>query len=107
MTTMTTSTPVPRRRLPPEPGVRLRHGGDISEQAPWRMAVADTATVCSGLISFGLVLGITVAILGRDALAAVFGAASVYGGSAQLTTATLLSHGSAPALAVLSGLVVN
>jgi predicted branched-subunit amino acid permease len=74
---------------------------------PWRMAAADTLTVSSGMISFGLVLGITIDALGRDRLAGVIGAAAVYGGSAQLTTVTLLAQGSALALAVLSGFVVN
>lgn len=55
----------------------------------------------------GLVLGITVDALGRDRLAGIIGAAAVYGGSAQLTTVTLLAQGSAVAFAVLSGLVVN
>jgi len=71
------------------------------------MAAADTLTVCSGMICFGLVLGITVETLGRDELSGIIGAAVVYGGSAQLTTVTLLSHGSALVLAVLSGVVVN
>lgn len=71
------------------------------------MAAADTATVSSGMVSFGLVLGITVHVLGRDAFAALVGAGTVYGGSAQLTTTTLLSHGNALGLAVLSGMVVN
>jgi len=71
------------------------------------MAAADTLTVCSGLICFGLVLGITIDALGRDELSGIIGAGVVYGGSAQLTTVTLLSQGSALALAVVSGVVVN
>jgi predicted branched-subunit amino acid permease len=71
------------------------------------MAAADTLTVCSGMISFGLVLGITIHSSGRDELAGIFGAAAVYGGSAQLATVTLLSQGAALVLAVLTGLVVN
>ena len=39
--------------------------------------------------------------------ASIIGAAGVYGGSAQLTTVTLLSQGSTLLLAVLSGVVVN
>lgn len=76
-------------------------------RAPWRMAAADTLTVSSGMISFGLVLGITIDALGRDEIAGLIGAASVYGGSAHLTTVTLLSQGVTVALAVLSGAVVN
>ena len=71
------------------------------------MALKDAATVSSGMIAFGLVLGITVTVLGRDPYAAVLGAAGVFGGSAQLTAVTLMSHGSALALAVLSALTVN
>ena len=71
------------------------------------MAAVDVATVASGMIAFGLVLGITIHTLGRDAAAGIIGAAGVYGGSAQLTTVAMLSQGSALLLAVLSGAVVN
>jgi branched chain amino acid efflux pump len=71
------------------------------------MAAVDVTTVASGMVAFGLVLGITIHTLGRDAAAGIIGAATVYGGSAQLTTVTLLSQGSALVLAVLSGAVVN
>ena len=71
------------------------------------MAAVDVTAVASGMIAFGLVLGITIHTLGRDAGAGIIGAAAVYGGSAQLTTVTLLSQGSALVLAVLSGVVVN
>jgi branched chain amino acid efflux pump len=71
------------------------------------MAAADVTTVASGLVAFGLVLGITIHTLGRDPAAGIIGAAAVYGGSAQLTTTTLLSQGSVLLLAVLSGVLVN
>jgi predicted branched-subunit amino acid permease len=71
------------------------------------MAAVDTATVSSGIISFGLVLGITVRAVGRDALAALVGAPAIYGGSAQLTSVTTLAHGATLLVAVLSGVVVN
>lgn len=89
-----------RRRL------RVRRTG-VQATPPWRMAAVDTTAVASGMIAFGLVLGITIHTLGRDAAAGIIGAAGVYGGSAQLTTVTLLSQGSALLLAVLSGVVVN
>ena len=63
------------------------------------MAAVDVTAVASGMIAFGLVLGITIHTLGRDAAAGIIGAAGVYGGSAQLTTVTLLSNGSAILLA--------
>jgi len=71
------------------------------------MAAADLSAVSWGMIAFGLVLGITIHAFDRDAAAGIIGAATVYGGSAQLTTVTLLSQQSALALAVLSGVVVN
>jgi predicted branched-subunit amino acid permease len=71
------------------------------------MAALDVTTVASGMIAFGLVLGITIHTLGRDAAAGLIGAAGVYGGSAQLTAVTLLSQDSTLVLAVLSGVVVN
>src|SRR3954451_1578575 len=106
----TPTTPLVQRahpRLPLVDSVPSRGGTEESAGSLWRMAAADTATVSSGMVSFGLVLGITVHVLGRDAFAALVGAGTVYGGSAQLTTTTLLSHGNALGLAVLSGMVVN
>ena len=73
----------------------------------WRIAVKDTIAVASGMIAFGLVLGITVDVLGRSALAHLIGAGAIYGGSAQLTAVTLLSHGSGIVIAVASSAVVQ
>ncbi len=98
MTTLVRPAPAPERRTT---------GAAAADLPPWRMAATDTVTVSSGMISFGLVLGITIDALGRNELAGLIGAASVYGGSAQLTTVTLLSQGVIAALAVLSGAVVN
>jgi predicted branched-subunit amino acid permease len=72
---------------------RTDRAGRVASAPSRRMAAADTLTVSSGMISFGLVLGITVRSTGRDELSGILGAAAVYGGSAQLTTATLLSQG--------------
>ena len=83
----------------------LRTG--VRATSPWRMAAVDVTAIASGMVAFGLVLGITIHTLGRDAAAGIIGAAGVYGGSAQLTTVTLLSQGSTLLLAVLSGVVVN
>lgn len=81
---------------------------DAQGSAPtWRLAARDTATVSSGMVAFGLVLGISVRLFGRDAFATLVGAATVFGGSAQLTSLTLLRDGSGLALAVASGAVVN
>jgi predicted branched-subunit amino acid permease len=70
-------------------------------------ALRDTTTVMSGMVAFGLMLGMTVSTLGADPLAALAGTFLVYGGSAQLTTVTLLDRGIALAAAVLTGAVVN
>jgi predicted branched-subunit amino acid permease len=104
---MTTTTATGRPA--PAASRRTTTAGDRGRDAalPWRLAAADTLTVASGMVSFGLVLGITIDAVGRDRLAGIVGAAAVYGGSAQLTTTTLLASGSAVVLAVLSGVVVN
>jgi predicted branched-subunit amino acid permease len=106
MTTSLTAAPSPNQSAGPLPPARGPDPGGRSTP-PWRMAAVDVTTVASGMIAFGLVLGITIHTLGRDAAAGIIGAAGVYGGSAQLTTVTLLSQGSALLLAVLSGVVVN
>ena len=79
----------------------------VPAAAPWRMAARDVNVAGPGMIAFGLVLGITINALHRDAAAGILGAAAIYGGSAQLTAVTLLSQQPALALAVLSGVVVN
>lgn len=79
----------------------------VPPAAPWRMAAADLSVAGWGMIAFGLVLGITIHALHRDAAAGILGAAAIYGGSAQLTAVTLLSQQPALAVAVLSGIVVN
>jgi predicted branched-subunit amino acid permease len=63
--------------------------------------------VAPGIIPFGVTLGMTAVSLGTGAVATLVGAASVYGGSAQLTTMTVLHLGAGLAAAAASGLVVN
>ncbi|RYP85363.1 hypothetical protein EKO23_12840 [Nocardioides guangzhouensis] len=72
-----------------------------------RRARADVLAVAPGVMPFGLVLGVTVVALGGSRAAALFGAAAVYGGSAQLTTTTVLHLGSGFLAAVAAGVVVN
>jgi predicted branched-subunit amino acid permease len=72
-----------------------------------RLAAADIGALSPGVIAFGLMLGVTVVTLHEGRAGAVLGAALVFGGSAQLTTVTVLHLGSGIAAAVLSGAVVN
>ncbi len=70
-------------------------------------ALRDLRTVAPGIVPFGLFLGVTVMVTGTDPFAGLFGAAFVYGGSAQLATITVLHLGSGLLAAVVSGVVVN
>lgn len=72
-----------------------------------RSALRDTATVMSGMVAFGLMLGITISSVDSDRLAGLAGTFLVYGGSAQLTTVTLLDKGIALPAAVITGAIVN
>lgn len=72
-----------------------------------RDAVRDIAALSPGIVSFGVMLGVTVVSTGTGRLAGVLGAALVFGGSAQLTTLTVLHLGAGLLAAVLSGIVVN
>ena len=72
-----------------------------------REAARDIAAVSPGVVPFGLMLGVTVVSIHGGTAAAVIGAALVFGGSAQLTTVTVLHLGAGLVTAVLSGLVVN
>jgi predicted branched-subunit amino acid permease len=95
--TIQTTLPAARRTDNPRPDqVRLR-----------RDASADVLAVVPGIVPFGVTLGMTAVSLGTSAVSTLLGAASVYGGSAQLTTMTLLHLGAGLCAAVASGLVVN
>ena len=80
---------------------RSLHSADLR-----RAAFRDIAAVSPGVIPFGVMLGVTV-VATAGAPAALVGAVLVYGGSAQLTTLTVLHAGSGLAVAVLSGALVN
>ena len=75
--------------------------------SPRGAAPRDAVSVLSGIVSFGLTLGVTISTLGSNRLAGLAGTFLVYGGSAQLTAITLLDRGIALPLAVLSAAVVN
>src|SRR6478672_8944268 len=70
-------------------------------------AVRDTLAVASGMVAFGLMLGVTISTLRSDPIAGLAGTFLVYGGSAQLTAVTLLHQGIALPAAVLTILVAT
>lgn len=72
-----------------------------------RAGLLDVGTMAPGVIPFGITLGITSTTTGLSAPAALLGAVVVYGGSAQLTTTTMLGLGSGPWAAAWSGVVVH
>lgn len=95
--TIPTTFPAARRADDPRPDqARLR-----------RDAFSDVLAVVPGIVPFGVTLGMTAVSIGTSAVSMLLGAASVYGGSAQLTTMTLLHLGAGLGAAVASGLVVN
>lgn len=87
------------------PGATI--GADQSTPSPRVAGLRDIAAVSPGVGAFGVVLGIAAVTTHTGAFAAALGAITVYGGSAQLTTFTLLHLGTGLVAAVLSGLVVN
>jgi len=91
-----TGNPVAEAARQPQPARSLR-----------AYALRDTTKVMSGMVAFGLMLGVTISTLGSDPLAGLAGTFLVYGGSAQLTTVTLLDRGIPVVAAVLTGAVVN
>jgi predicted branched-subunit amino acid permease len=75
--------------------------------SPRLLALRDLRTIAPGVVPFGVMLGVTVTGSGMGWPAGVVGAVLVYGGSAQLTTVTLLGMGARVVAAVASGAVVN
>jgi predicted branched-subunit amino acid permease len=70
-------------------------------------ALRDIRTVLSGMIPFGVLLGVTIVGTGSDRIAGIVGALTVYGGSAQLTAVTLAARGLDLVTVVLTAAIVN
>ena len=82
-------------------------GGPPGTGSPRAAALRDAVKVMSGIVAFGLMLGVTISTLGSNPLAGLAGTFLVYGGSAQLTAVALLDRGIALPIAVLTAAVVN
>lgn len=72
-----------------------------------RLARRDALAVAPGIVPFGAVLGVTIAVVGADRLAGLVGAVAVYAGSAQLSAVSLLDKGLGVLAATLTAAVVN
>jgi predicted branched-subunit amino acid permease len=94
---MTTSAPAPASALAPDP----------TQPQLARAALRDIGALAPGIVSFGLMLGVTAGAMHVSGLSATLGAVLVFGGSAQLTTMSLLHLGSGLTAALVSGAVVN
>ena len=72
-----------------------------------RLALGDAGPHLTGLIPFGMLLGVTISAVGADPLAGLLGAFTVFAGSAQLTAVTLVDRGLDVLPVVLTAAVVN
>ena len=72
-----------------------------------RLALGDAGPHLTGLIPFGILLGVTIGAVGADPLAGLLGAFIVFAGSAQLTAVTLLDRGLNELAVVMTAAVVN
>ena len=75
--------------------------------SPRRDALRDVGVVSSGVVPFGISLGVTLSAYGEHPAAVLTGAAAVYAGSSQLATATTVQAGGGIAAAVVAGVVVS
>ncbi|WP_133801720.1 hypothetical protein [Kribbella caucasensis] len=89
----------------PAPGTTRPATTRPATTPPYRLAVRDAASVAVGIGSFGVVLGVTMSVLGFGAVPGLVGAVAVYGGSAQLTAVTLRDSLEHLAPAVLAAIV--
>lgn len=81
--------------------------GAVPARALRQAAVRDVLAVSPGIIPFGVMLGVTVVATGTGSAAGILGAALVFGGSAQLTTISVLHLSGDLLAAVLAGIAVN
>jgi predicted branched-subunit amino acid permease len=72
-----------------------------------RAAVRDIVALAPGIVPFGLMLGVTAVAMHVGGFTTTLGAVLVFGGSAQLTTMSLLHLGTGVTAALVSGAVVN
>jgi predicted branched-subunit amino acid permease len=79
----------------------------IASEVGRSLARRDALSVAPGIVPFGTVLGVTIAVVGADRLAGLVGAVAVYAGSAQLSAVSLLDKGLGVLAAVLTAAVVN
>jgi predicted branched-subunit amino acid permease len=107
MTTPTDVGPPTRRVIDPALDPTLDPADLVDPRALRRAGVRDILVLSPGVIPFGVMLGVAVVANGTGGPAAVLGAVLVYGGSAQLTTVSLLHLGAGVLAAVLSGVVVH
>jgi predicted branched-subunit amino acid permease len=70
-------------------------------------AVSDLTAITPGVLPFGLTVGIVIGATRMGDLTGLLGAPLVYGGSAQLTAATMFDHGAGVLAVVGAALTVN
>lgn len=86
----------------------LLPAGTVStEPSPRAAGLRDILALSPGVVPFGVMLGVAAVTSGTGGAAAAVGAVTVFGGSAQLTTITLLHLGAGLASALVAGAVVN
>lgn len=87
--------------------VRGATSAPASHPTAARHAWQDVCQVSAGVAPFGVFLGVTLSAYGEHPLGILTGAATIYGGSAQLTTSTMLHGGAGLLAAVMAGVVVS
>jgi predicted branched-subunit amino acid permease len=85
----------------------VARSADTPLRDPVRQALADVAPLILGYIPFALVFGATVGASPVSDLAGWLSSPIVYAGASQLAMVELLGRGAAPAIVVLTVLVIN
>jgi predicted branched-subunit amino acid permease len=74
---------------------------------PIRLATTDALTLLIGMVPFGLVVGVTAALLGITSPAALGTSAFLYAGTSQMAGFAQLAAGSAPLAVIATIVIVN
>jgi predicted branched-subunit amino acid permease len=104
MSTQTTTPAAPPAGACPEP---CSHDRCRSTRRPMRSALTDTLPLLTGMVPFGVVVGVTATVDHFDGPATLLASAALYAGTSQMAGFAQLAAGSLPVAVIATIMIVN